>query len=277
MNKICYLLVTCSREKTRSSMLETVVSTLKSHDEWSSWKNDTFVFDNDSSVEGTKEFLQKNFKNLLFSQENYGYWSAVNWFSNFALEKQYEYIYIMESDCVHFDISQMKNAVKVLDLYQDIGMVRTAEFSVANRHLYDKSQFHKDSKKSEWFQQKNHFTSMPASYEKTEIDKVYKTNLVAKVCGLHRINSLKKVMQNLATIEWFSELDFQKFYHEDFSFNAILDGGMYNSKIAYEPNSIAGSLVVEKIDQNGYRKTREGFVTPVNDMKIDLSFKKEEK
>lgn len=249
-------------------MLKKVIESLTSQKEFENWKDHFYVFDNASTFGNTKEYLRSSFKNVLLAEENYGYWSAVNWVSEFARNHGYDYIYIMESDCVHHDIEQLRDAVRVLEENSDLGMVRTAEFSLANKHLYDKDQRHAESKTCEWFRQSNFFTGRAATYSSTQVENVYKTNLVAKVCGLHRISSLKKVFDQLIDEKWFTEVEFQKFYHQDFPLNAILDGGIYNSTPAYEPNVVAGSLVVEKIDTNGYRKTREGFVTPISEMKV---------
>lgn len=249
-------------------MLRKVVDSLWETGTGLSWGTDFYVFDNASTFKGTQELLQSNFKNVLLSEENYGYWSAVNWFVDFATKQGYDYVYIMESDCVHFNVNQLKYAAKTLDSYPELGMVRTAQFSLKNKHLYDKSQRYPESVTSEWFTQSNFFTKEGAQYEPTTIVDVYKTNLVAKVCGLHRISALKEVLSKLQSIKWFIEVDFQRFYHEKHPFNAILDGGIYNSTAAYEPNVIAGSLVKEAVDENGYRKTREGFITPVEEMRV---------
>lgn len=264
--KVAYLLVTCSREKTRDTMLKKVVESLKSLPAWETWKEDFYVFDNASTYENTQTELMSSFEKVILSEENYGYWSAVNWFTNFAQNKEYDYVYIMESDCVHYNIDQLNDGIKLMELEPELGMLRAAEFSLKNKHLYDKARRHPDSITSEWFTQSNYFTKEPATYEYTKVPGALKTNLVAKVCGLHRVLSLKEVLSQL--VGWFIEVDFQRFYHEKHPFNAILDGGIYNSTAAYEPNVIAGSLVKEAVDENGYRKTREGFITPIEEMRI---------
>ncbi len=265
---IAYLLVTCSREKTRDLMLKKVIESLKIQDAWKVWESDFYVFDNASTYEHTQVELMSSFKKVILAEDNYGYWSAVNWFVEFSQNRGYDYVYIMESDCVHHNIEQLHDGVKLLELDPSLGMLRAAEFSLENKHLYDKAQRHPGSITSEWFTQSNFFTKETASYEQTEVPNVYKTNLVAKVCGLHRVSVLKAVLFQLQSIEWFIEVDFQRFYHKKYPFNAILDGGIYNSTPAYEPNVIAGSLVKEAVDENGYRKTREGFITPVTEMRV---------
>lgn len=267
--KICYLLVTCSREKTRQTMLEKVVSSLKNQDCWDNWEENFYVFDNDSTFQGSKDYLRSEFRKVFFAKENYGYWSAVNWFCRFALEKEYEYVYVLESDCIHYGIERLDDAIRLMNERPDIGMVRTADFSIENKHLYDKSKRYSNSHTCDWFVHFNVFTNEHARFIPTSVKSVFETNLVAKVCGLHRVSSLKDALSRLDG--WFVEVDFQREYHELHSINAIMDGGIYNSSPAYEPNVIAGSLVKEKVDSNGYRKTREGFITPLEEMKVDFS------
>lgn len=267
--KICYLLVTCSREASRDSMLRKVVESFKTQSKFEDWKDHFYVFDNASTYGDTPTFLRENFDNVFVAEENYGYWSAVNWFCDFASKKGYEYVYILESDCVHYDIEKLDRALSLLENDQEVGMVRASEFLLEKVHLYDKSQRHRDSRTCDWFSQFNIFSNQHAQYATTDQSSILKTNLVAKVCGLHRVDPLKKVLNKLIEKEWFIEVDFQKHYFDLYKFNAIIDGGIYNSSPAYEPNVIAGSLVVEKVDKNGYRKTREGFVTPLGEMKVN--------
>ena len=249
-------------------MLRKVVESFETQVPFNEWKDDFYVFDNNSTYEGTKELLKSSFKNVFLAETNYGYWSAVNWFAAWALNRGYDYVYITESDCVHYDIHQLKDAITILEKNASIGMVRTAEFSLANRHLYDKAQRHPNSRTCEWFSQRNFFTNTAAVYIPTDIDRVFETNLVAKVCGLHRVSTIVSVLSQLSG--WFVEVDFQRFYHQVHPMNAILDGGIYNTAPSYEPHAIAGSWVKDNVDENGYLKTREGFISKIEDMKVDL-------
>ena len=264
--KVCYLLVTCSREQSRDTMLRKVVESFKEQPSFDEWENDFYVFDNCSTYDGTKELLKTSFKNVFLAEANYGYWSAVNWFATWARSKGYDYVYITESDCIHHDIHQLRDAIALLEKNVAIGMVRTAEFSLVDKHLYDKAQRHPNSRTCEWFSQRNFFTNTEAVYVPTEIAGVFETNLVAKVCGLHRVPALISVLSQLSG--WFIEVDFQRFYHQVYPVNAILDGGIYNTTPSYEPNVVAGSWVKDKADENGYLKTREGFVDKVEEMKV---------
>lgn len=249
-------------------MLRAVVESFKSHPEWSEWEKDFYVFDNQSSYGNTQDFLKSQFKNVFLSEENYGYWSAVNWFCNWAKQKGYEAVYITESDCVHFNLEQLSSAISLLENDRSVGMVRTQEFSVANKHFYDKSQRLPESKTCEWFQQYNVFTGQSAIFSQTQFENVYLVNLVAKVCGLHRIDAMIEVLSKLPVA--FTEVDFQRIFYSKFTQNAILDGGMYNTTLSYAPEAMAGSFVQGEINASGYRRTREGFINSLEEMKVNF-------
>jgi len=264
MEDVCFWMVTCNKEPGRFSLLRSVTETLKSDPDWPNWEDDFFVFDNASDFEGSRSFLEENYKQTFWSQKNYGYWSAVNWLCKKSDEMGYKFIYLIESDCVHYDIARVRYAHEYLSQNPDIGMVRMAKFSVDDRHLYDKRNPQPNSNTDDWCVQYNMFSQKNGEFEKTNVKDIFKTNMVAKVGGFHRISHLSTVMKSLAG-KRFSEIDFQREFFNICPENALLDGGLCDSSLSAKMRECAGSYLEEN-NPLGYIPTRTGNITPYEEV-----------
>jgi len=222
INDTLHCMVTCNKEPSRFSLLKSVVESFERDPDWAFWQDHFVVFDNDSSFEFSKDFINDHFKNVFWSKKNYGYWTAVSWLSSYADKMGYKFIYLIESDCPHYNIGNLRHARYSLEIDESIGMVRTSKFSIRDKHLYDKRDRRENSNIADWFVQYNMFTDKSATFEKTQSPLIWKTNLVGKVVGLHRVKELKESLDKLKGRN-FSEIDFQRSFLDLFDHSSHLN------------------------------------------------------
>ena len=262
--KTLYLLVTYCPEQSRFSALEQVIQSLKNEQQTKNFdieKNLT-VFDNGSPNE-TLELLKRNFKSsLIFStQENKGYWSAINWILQQSFTNSYEYIYIIEADHFHFGLDKIKNCEITLDKYPFLGSVRTQEYDVKNSILYNKTLAHPSGRRYAWVAHINHVTGENITTQNLDDDlMVYQSNFLACLHSVNRMKTLKKCFQRLQALGNISENTFQEYYHEEYPIIGQLDGGVFHAKLGCtldDKNIVSGSWTSkEKLKKINYFTTR---------------------
>jgi hypothetical protein len=275
-SKTLYLLITCSKEQTRHQVLDAVVKNL-SNIMTSEVNDNLIVFDNQSTVEDSIKILSENFKNVYQSRVNLGYWSALNWcLENYQtlLNRQYKYVYIIESDLIHTDdaFSKIKTCEDFLDKYDFIGFVRTEEFSVKNRHLYDKDSYSRDSKTYAWTRQFNSIEGRGVEFMQSEdFPDIYACNFLAKLPALSRLEVVKNVFSSLKNNDSFSEQEYQKLYYKHHQVSALIDGGIFHSKLTNENvfHNVNGSHNFSKnLDYHSTRCSKISLYHPDDVIKI---------
>lgn len=278
-SKTLYLLITCCVEQTRYDVLERVVANLKEQQRIHNFniEDDLIVFDNGSTVPNTLELLTSNFKQVLQSNSNEGFWSAINWVLAHGVDKKYEYIYVIESDHIHFALHKLSDIEKFLDTHPNIGGVRAQEFVVAEKHLYSKSNPHVDSRKYAWVNQRNHITGAPIKFEQTSVPDFYETDFLSQLHSVNRIQPFKVVFNALEKQsrlgQKFSEFDYQKQYAELYPKFGIIDGGLFHAKLTWCTGVVAGSFITTGVEgyngpmnPAGYQETRVSIITPPEQM-----------
>lgn len=274
-NDILYLLVTCSLEKTRFNVLEQVVQNLKSFED-QDFLHHMIVFDNASTIVESDTMLTSNFLNVVKSKHNVGFWSAIRWvLRNYQtiLGRQYKYLYVIESDLIHTDdaFKRLEDVEHFLDENGKVGFVRVEEFFVNQRHLYDKQRPCVDSRQYAWCVQNNFLTRERVWFDiADEKAKIYKTNFLAKIPTVSRLEVMYEIFEKLAKLESFNEMTFQKLYHEYHKQSAILDGGIFHSKLGNTPESVLMGSYVQNGNSIGYRETRSDFIVDVKDDLIQI-------
>lgn len=270
------MLVTCCMEKTRFDVLEKVVENLVEQKDKSFFDN-LIVWDNNSQYPGTLELLKKNFPRILQSKDNVGLWSGVHWMLHNYKEiipKDLEFAYTIESDCLHYDLEQLPYCEQVLLDHKDLGSVRCQEFSVKDRALYDKNSQSKESKRYAWVTQINSVTGEPVSFEKISgyNNRMYKSNFLAQIPNLNRIDATKEILDELLIKGEFCEQDFRDKYHERYSHLCLLDGGMWESKLGafYEKTITASFSPVDTVKKAGYRTTRQATMEPLDSFVVEV-------
>jgi hypothetical protein len=266
--KTLFILVTCTKDITRNVVLEKVVENL-SNVLSPEMKENLLVFDNNSTFPGSVDLLTKNFTNVFQSKSNIGYWSAINWcLDNYAkiFMKEYEFAYIIESDLIHSENTSaaLQDCELFLSTYPEIGMIRTEEFSIEERHLYDKDRRYPETKTYAWVRQFNRIEGIRVEFMQTNFNSIFVCNFLAKLPALSRIKSLKDVFQRLKLFKKFSEIEYQNEYYSLHQLNAVYNGGIFHSKLS---NENIHSVINGSFNHNAeidYRPTRDDTITETN-------------
>lgn len=224
-----YLIVTCCREPTRFAILQNVVQNFK--DQFpDSFQNDLIVFDNASNDE-TCQLLTDTFRNVWRSEQNVGLWNAIYWtLQNYerVLGRTYKFIHIMESDHCYFHADGLVDCENVLE-QTDYGAIKCHEYSVKNKHLYDKDQQQVGSHTDCWIRHRNVVTDKPVELIRLMTNSnVYVTNFLVNLHNVLRIDSMKTVFNALRTAKNFDEQQFQREFHKLHPQILLLDGGVFN-------------------------------------------------
>jgi hypothetical protein len=254
MENVQILLVTCCLEESRQSLLEQVVDSLK---QYQSHLNDNFtVFDNASTISNTIQTIKTLTNNIYVADKNVGYWSAVYWWLK-RLPEDTKYTYIIESDMVHYALDKLHESIAFLDNNDDIGSVRQHNYSVANRHLYNKDKPRADSKRSFWQSHTNAVTKQKVEFQHID-GNLWKSTFLTHLPALNRYEQMIIAFDKLAAMNKFSEFDFQKFYAEYFAYTGVYDGGIFHCDLNPRgTNFITGSWTEQKsLDKIGYKQTR---------------------
>lgn len=260
-----YLLVTCSMDDTRRDLACQVSENMMAQNVTHPFFDDLLVFDNSSSYQDHLKVFPPLVK-AVRSDENVGYWSAIYWvLLNYQklFKRKYKYLYIIESDLEHWDMFKLDSCEKFLDDHQKIGGVRTQEFSVKFRMLYDK-RYHWAPfvKRHSLVSQRNVVTNERVWFRKVGLDKnIWTTNFHTKLPALNRLDALTTVFKRLADKEMIDEIYFMHLYYELYSDMALLDGGIYRQISTSDSAHLSGSWsTTEQIEESGYYNTRTDYI-----------------
>ena len=260
---VSFLLVSCCLELTRTKILSEVVSNLC--EQAPELKDRLIVFDNASTDKDAISLLKNNFRHVYRSNKNVGYWSAIDWWLT-TLEHQIvvpEYTYIIESDMIHYDFNKIWMCANYLDRHPDVGSIRLHEYSFENRRLYDKDNPLPNSKRSLWQSHTNKVTGERIKFNEGT-NGIYETNFLTQLPALNRYTTMRSVFNVLKSMSDFSELDFQKLYHNIYSKTAILDGGIFHCNLNnFETKTLTGSWSPHsELTKFGYQRTRQSTIAP---------------
>ena len=256
---IAFLLVTCCLEPSRVRILNEVLTNLVQQSPM--LRTRLTVFDNASTEQGVTESLVQNFENVFRADKNVGYWSAIDWWLH-EFRSPPTYTYIIESDMVHYDFAKLWDCQAFLDNHPDVGSVRLHEYSVENRHLYDKENPRHDSRRNSWHVHTNKVTGKPVAFFGSE-GFIHTSSFLTQLPALNRFEVLYDVFAKLEGLSNFSELDFQRLYWERYQQTGILDGGIYNCDSTYDPGVVTGSWTTPaELKRIGYQPTRNAKIIP---------------
>jgi hypothetical protein len=260
-----YLLVTCSMDETRCELAGEVAKNLIAENKNQSFFSDLLVFDNASRFEGHLKFFPTEVR-VVRSDRNVGYWSAINWVLDHYQElfgRSYTYIYIIESDLVHRNMSRLDACEQFLEEHQEVGGVRTQEFSVRWRMLYDKK-YHwaPFARRHSLVSQNNAITGERVWFRLGDgRRRIWLTNFHAKLPALNRLGAMRKVFTELSERDEITELDFMHLYYGLYSNMALLDGGIYRMLSSSDTSHISGSYsTAQQLAKAGYHNTRIGYI-----------------
>lgn len=255
-----FAFITCSMEESRAAFATAVAKNISSQFGSSLSKSDFVSFDNASKITDHFKYLPSCSTNFRCSR-NIGLWGAIYWILNNAQDimgRSYDFIYIIESDHIHSDMSRFDALEHFLVANADVGGVRTDEFSVRWRMFYDKRYwFMPFAKRNAWVMQTNQVTGEKVRFQLADRShKIYRCNFLAKLPSLNRFAAMKSVFRSLQQQEFISELDFMRLYHELYPQYAVVDGGLYNILSSVE-SPVTGSFTErDRLEEIQYRTTR---------------------
>jgi len=277
---ILVLLVTCARTKQRQIIEKSVIEQLVKIAKEELPDLSFMLFDNNSKHSKHLDKFQE-IGPIFSAKNNLGLWSAIHW----ALRNEsriytnpHKYLHIVESDLFIKTLVPLIEISNTLDKFSNLHMARTQEFSV----------------RSSWrFNKKYSFLPYPFHVRRSQVDlkntsdlsdfrykfitnlsnyKLYSTNLNAKLPGLHKIESLRMVIYELAKLESFSEKLFFEVYSKLSNKIAMLDKGIWYSltdskKHSIDTGSYGDPLYLTKI---GYQETRYSMISNYKEIEVNL-------
>lgn len=259
--RVAFLLVTCCLEPSRSEILAQVIANLQ--EQAPEIQPIITVFDNASSEVGTTDVLKDCFANVYRADRNVGYWSAIDWWLEHLKDDPPAYTYIIESDMIHYGFNKLWPCAEYLNSNPDVGSVRLHEYSVAERHLYDKDKPRQDSRRGLWQSHTNKETGLPIKFDHSSGD-IWSTTFLTQLPALNRYQTMREVFAELQATPRFSEFDFQRLYWQRYRRTGILDGGIFHCNLnPFGAKAITGSWTSEvELRKIGYQTTRFASITP---------------
>lgn len=255
-----YLLVTCSMDSSRAEIATQVADNLLAQDRKAAFLSDLVVFDNASRFADHLSRFPMGPK-LLRADRNVGFWTAIDWTlrnHRALLGRDYRYLYVIESDLLHFAMERLAACEAFLERTPDVGGVRTQEFSVRLRFLYDK-------RCPRWFrrtnavQQTNALTGAPVRFTLADpAERIFVSNFHAKIPALNRMTLMQEIFADLRGYASISEIDFMRLFHERSRRVAQIDGGLFHALVNVpQAPGVSGSYSTpQELAALGYRATR---------------------
>lgn len=264
MDRILYILVTCTREETRQKALNLCVDSIKNNFSSEIIRNNFIVFDNDSTFQETHELLESTFNHVVKSKVNVGLWSGIL----YALEqheeitnKKFDFVFPIESDMFLYDVDKLEECIDVLEKNSAISSIRLKEIDVDNLQKFDKSRGLRQRSETTL---KNMITQENAFFRILNNKNTYETNLLPVLPGLHRTTTLTTVLNNLKNKKSFNEMDFWKEYQMicNHSNSATLNMGLFY-EVTYEHDILTSVNNVKLAKSIGYLNSRESNIIDV--------------
>jgi hypothetical protein len=257
-----YLLVTCSMDINREEIAIDVIKNLKEQNLAFPFFDNFLIFDNSSKYSSHLSGVPAGIK-IAHSNKNIGYWSAINWVINNhqnIFKRSYDYIYIIESDLYHYDLMALKECELFLNKHPEIGSIRTQEFSVRLKFLYDKKYAWLPlPKNNSVVSQRNAITNERVWFKKSSpSSRIWITNFHTKLPALNRMSAMTDVFKRLTKESLIvSEIQFMHFYYDLYKLTGLLDGGAFRIMNSIDSPGLSGSYSsVSALNESGYRGTR---------------------
>lgn len=277
---ILVLLVTCARTEQRQIIEKSVIEQLVKIAKKELPNLSFMLFDNNSKYSNHLDKFQE-IGPVFSMKNNRGLWSAIHWVlrnESRIYTNPHKYLHIIESDLFIKTLEPLIEISNTLDKFVNLHMARTQEFSVRYSWRFNK---------------KYSFLPYPFHVRRSQVDlkntsnlldfryklianlsnyKLYSTNLNAKLPGLHKIESLRMVIYELAKLGSFSEKNFFKVYSKLSNTIAMLDKGIWYSltdskKYSKDTGSYGDPLYLSEI---GYQETRYSSISIYKETEVSL-------
>lgn len=278
--KLTVLVVLCSMSKDRFRIAKSVIRSLQSLE--NSVNCNFIIIDN-----GSKYTLQQSElpggSTYIAMPTNLGYWGILHWamYSKFSplTDSFPEYIYIVESDHIHFAPNKLNDVLESLDSYPHIYCARVAEFSVRYRYFYSKeSRLLPFKKKRSLVSTRNAITKQKTSFVPIEENSViYLSNWHARLPSVFRYVALRESFRQLALLPSFTEHHFFEIMHNQSNHILVLDRGIFYpaSSASNSKNVLSGSWMQNYNGKTeGYQPTRIAKLVPAELLEKPISILK---
>lgn len=227
--------------------------------------DDLLIFDNASPFDDHLKIFPSTVKTVR-TNVNVGYWSAIYWtLLNYErlLNRKYKYLYIIESDLEHWHMFKLELCETFLNDNPRVGGVRTQEFSVKFRMLYDK-RYHWAPfvKRHSLVSQRNVVTKERVWFRRVaREDSILTTNFHTKLPALNRLDALTTVFDRLAVKGQINEIYFMHLYYNLYPDMALLDGGIWRQISHIDTAHLSGSYsTAEELERTSYYDTRTDYI-----------------
>jgi len=271
------VLVTCSREESRRDLALAVARNLARVIPDAGLEQSFVLFDNASTCPEHIELMPPGTL-VCRADRNVGYWSAIKWVLDHRtslFDREFEYIYLIESDLYHADLKGLVACERFLSAEPRASSVRTQEFSVRGRWRYDKRlqmlPFH--VLRSE-ISLSNVITGERAWFQRARgHEPIYLSNLHPKLPALNRVESMQSVFDALEAADQFTESDFFRLMMQRHPLTGVYDGGMFHSLVSYSDrgNAVMSSYVnLRELTRFGYEATRKACID-LDGVSVDVS------
>ncbi len=261
------LLVTCSRDETRRDLAIRVTTNLAELAPTAGLADRFVVFDNGSTLDEHLTLVPPG-TIVCRSERNLGYWSAIQWVlahRDRLFGQPFEYLYIVESDLVHWDLVPLGVCERFLASEPRAACVRTQEFSVRWRWRFDKRwqrlPFHVLRSQ---IMLRNAVTHEKAWFRPAAgLEGVYLSNLHAKLPALNRLDALDRVFGELSEMASFTERDFFRLMMERHPYIGVYEGGLFCSAVSWANRDrfVTASYTDEgHLARLGYQPTRAAWI-----------------
>ena len=258
---VAFLLVTCCLEQTRAEVLAQVLRNLS--EEAPELHETLTVFDNASTFPGVANALRDRYSHVYQADKNIGYWSAIDWWLHHLASDPPQFTYIIESDMIHYNFNKLWVAARYLTEHPDVGSCRTHEYSIVNKHLYNKDAPLLDSKRNLWHSHTNRMTGKQVIFSQAQ-DDIWNTTFLTQLPALNRYQAMFDVFRELEKKPRFIEVEFQAMYWEHYKRTSIIDGGIFHCDLnPYTAGPVTGSWTSpHQLRELGYHPTRNASIVP---------------
>jgi hypothetical protein len=166
---------------------------------------------------------------------------------------------------IHRNAEFIKECCVFLDANDDVGSIRTHEYSIQNSHLYNKDKPRPDSIRTIWQSHTNRVTGKAVKiFENNGL--IATTSFLTQLPAINRYDTMVSCFSQLANSQEFTEFDFQRLYWQKYVKTGIVDGGLfYCDPRSYMSDGVTGSWSSEKkLNSIGYKQTRKDCIVHEN-------------
>ena len=263
------LVVLCSMTNDRYEIAKRVLDSIKELENDPNYQ--IIIIDNGSSMKIPFQELPLSAR-YLEMKSNLGYWGILYWFlfsqQSPIFDYESEYVYIVESDHVHFNARLLRDVVIALNKHTKIVSARVQEFSVNFRWFYSKSHRLLPFRvRRSITSLRNAVTGERVKFCRTMDNRdMYLARWHARLPSVSRLSALRSVFNELSMLENFTEFDFFRLMRDLSEEVLVLNHGIFfpASSASNSKKVLSGSWITNYKGQFAeYQPTRQSQLNSV--------------